>query len=142
DRFAVLGYSGGGPYAAATAFALPERLARVAIASGTGPVTSREAWRQMTPREHLTRFAARRAALVQMAMSQTAGQVTTDAEAYLIGRDGITPEVDLEVLRRPTIRAMLKEDLQEAFAQGAGAAAYDIGLLARPWGFPLEQIRV
>jgi pimeloyl-ACP methyl ester carboxylesterase len=142
DRFAVFGHSGGGPYAAATAYALPERVTSAAIVSGMGPVTTREAWRQMTPRQRFTRFVARRAALVRMAMAQTAGQITTDAEAYLIGRDGITPEVDLEVLRRPTIRAMLKEDLQEAFAQGAGAAAYDIGLLARPWGFALEQIRV
>jgi pimeloyl-ACP methyl ester carboxylesterase len=35
DRFAVLGYSGGGPYAAACALKIPERLTRVGIVSGT-----------------------------------------------------------------------------------------------------------
>src|SRR5438876_10213660 len=36
-RFAVLGYSGGGPYAAVCALKIPERLTHVGIVSGTGP---------------------------------------------------------------------------------------------------------
>src|ERR1700756_1202961 len=36
-RFAVCGYSGGGPYAAACALKMPERLTRVGIVSGTAP---------------------------------------------------------------------------------------------------------
>jgi pimeloyl-ACP methyl ester carboxylesterase len=37
DRYAALGYSGGGPYAAACAFKIPERLTATAIVSGMGP---------------------------------------------------------------------------------------------------------
>ncbi len=37
ERFAVLGFSGGGPYAAACAVALPTRLTSVAIVSGAAP---------------------------------------------------------------------------------------------------------
>jgi pimeloyl-ACP methyl ester carboxylesterase len=37
---------------------------------------------------------------------------------------------------------MLKEDLLEAFAQGPAGAAHDFGLMAEPWGFPLESVRV
>jgi pimeloyl-ACP methyl ester carboxylesterase len=37
ERFAVVGMSGGGPYAAACAYALKERLTRVAIIAGLGP---------------------------------------------------------------------------------------------------------
>lgn len=37
DRFAVLGASGGGPFALATAAALPERVSHVLIAAGPGP---------------------------------------------------------------------------------------------------------
>lgn len=36
-RFAVLGYSGGCPYATACALKIPERLTRVGIVSGTAP---------------------------------------------------------------------------------------------------------
>ena len=38
DRFAVVGVSGGGPYAAACAYAIPERLTGVAILSGIAPM--------------------------------------------------------------------------------------------------------
>ena len=37
--FAVLGYSGGGPHAAACALHIPERLTSVGIVSGIGPYT-------------------------------------------------------------------------------------------------------
>jgi len=37
DRFAVLGISGGGPYAASCAYKIPERLTAMAIVSGMGP---------------------------------------------------------------------------------------------------------
>jgi pimeloyl-ACP methyl ester carboxylesterase len=37
-QFAVLGYSGGGPYALACALKIPERLTPVGIVSGTAPI--------------------------------------------------------------------------------------------------------
>lgn len=42
DRFAVFGYSGGGPYAAACAQKIPQRLTAVGIAAGEGPADSPE----------------------------------------------------------------------------------------------------
>ncbi|UCD99523.1 MAG: alpha/beta hydrolase [Chloroflexota bacterium] len=39
DRFAVLGWSSGGPHAAAVAHGIPHRLAVVAIVAGEGPIT-------------------------------------------------------------------------------------------------------
>ena len=40
DRFAVLGWSSGGPHAAAVAHAIPQRLTVVAIVAGEGPYAS------------------------------------------------------------------------------------------------------
>ena len=40
ERFAVIGYSSGGKYAAACAYALPDRLTGTAIVSGVGPPTT------------------------------------------------------------------------------------------------------
>jgi pimeloyl-ACP methyl ester carboxylesterase len=44
-RFAVLGFSGGGPFAAAVAAAAPERVTALGIAAGLGP------WRLVEPAE-------------------------------------------------------------------------------------------
>ncbi|MEA2473204.1 MAG: hypothetical protein QOE06_1119, partial [Thermoleophilaceae bacterium] len=41
-RFAVLGWSGAGPHAAACAHALPERVTRLGIACGFAPIERRE----------------------------------------------------------------------------------------------------
>ena len=40
DRFAVLGWSSGGPHAAAAAYGIPERITVAAIAAGEGPYSS------------------------------------------------------------------------------------------------------
>lgn len=38
ERFAVLGISGGGPYASACAFKIPERLTTTGVVCGMGPI--------------------------------------------------------------------------------------------------------
>jgi pimeloyl-ACP methyl ester carboxylesterase len=42
DRFAVIGWSSGGPHAAAVAHGIPQRLAVVAIVAGEGPYASKD----------------------------------------------------------------------------------------------------
>jgi pimeloyl-ACP methyl ester carboxylesterase len=42
NRFSVLGLSGGGPYALATAFKFPNRVKSVALIGSTGPATLKE----------------------------------------------------------------------------------------------------
>jgi pimeloyl-ACP methyl ester carboxylesterase len=37
EQFAILGYSGGGPYAAACGYAIPQRISKIGIVSGAGP---------------------------------------------------------------------------------------------------------
>jgi pimeloyl-ACP methyl ester carboxylesterase len=51
DRFAVLGISGGGPHALATAALLPDRISAVATLCGLGPMAERgfDPWAGMTP---------------------------------------------------------------------------------------------
>lgn len=47
DRFAVVGASGGGPYALACAFAIPERLTGCAVLSGIAPMDDPRAPKQV-----------------------------------------------------------------------------------------------
>ncbi|MDA0364962.1 MAG: alpha/beta hydrolase [Chloroflexi bacterium] len=142
ERFALLGHSGGGPYACACAYAFGERVTGTAVTSGMGPVASVHASRRLTWRQKAFRATAAHARpAIRFALSRAAESVVHDVDAYLAGRASSTAPVDLEVLRRPTIRAIVQEDLREAYAQGAGGTVEDVRLLARPWGFPLGEIR-
>jgi pimeloyl-ACP methyl ester carboxylesterase len=53
----------------------------------------------------------------------------------------VAAAVDKEFLRRPEVRKILGESLSEAFRRGSRGPAWDMGLYARPWGFPLGEIR-
>lgn len=49
---------------------------------------------------------------------------------------------DQRMLARPEVRAMLAHDLAESLRQEADALLADLRLEGRPWGLPLESIRV
>ncbi len=52
------------------------------------------------------------------------------------------PRVDRLVYERPDVHAALRADMAEAIRPGSQGAVRDLVLLARPWGFALEEIRV
>ncbi len=130
DRFAVVGFSGGGPYALACAYKLPQRLTACGLVSGSGhvgpvlaflaqwlpglilPVTSRFFSTEEQAQNSLTRFA------------------------------GNWPAPDRQSLAQPGIKELMAASLVEAFRQGIRGAAYDGTLLARPWRFSLEAIQL
>jgi pimeloyl-ACP methyl ester carboxylesterase len=62
DRFGVIGFSGGGPYALACAYALPERLNFVALVGSWAPVAAEsELWAAMAPLDRFFGRLSRRA---------------------------------------------------------------------------------
>ncbi len=140
--FSVVGVSGGGPYAAVCAHAMPERLDAVGIVCGLGPPDEPGATRGMGPLNRVLFFLARKAPWL--------GGVLFDRLAAILGRNpdlivspGMTaglPEIDRETLRNPIARDALKGSMAEAFRQGPAGARHDGLLYARPWGFPLEAI--
>ena len=60
ETFAVLGTSGGGPYAAACGYALPQRVSRVVLVSGLGPLDRPGALDGMNRGEAATMILSRR----------------------------------------------------------------------------------
>ena len=53
---------------------------------------------------------------------------------------GVEAAEDKALLRLPGVQAILAESLSEAFRSGSRGPAWEMGLYARPWGFPLEDI--
>jgi pimeloyl-ACP methyl ester carboxylesterase len=139
DRFAVVGVSGGGPFAAACAARLGDRLTRVALVSGVGPPGSMSGAKSWPTR---VGFAA--ACSVPWAISfplAVSAFVGARAPGFFLDRLRDTlPECDRKILRRPDIRAVLTRDLTEAFRNGHQAFLQDLQLEARPWGVAFERV--
>ena len=143
-RFAVVGLSGGGPYALATAHALSDRVTGVGILGGVAPTVGAD---------HVTgglvgRLASVRLALpwVRIPLAQVfrglvmaLGPVGPQA-LDLYGR--LSPEGDRIVLAREEIKAMFLDDLITNSRRGMGASIDDLILFLRPWGFSVGDITV
>jgi pimeloyl-ACP methyl ester carboxylesterase len=140
DRFAVLGISGGGPYAAACAWKLSDRLTGAGIVSGLAPLDVPGAIAGMSRRNRSTfQLVGNLALLRRTLMAGMAVSVARRPDRIL--ERGVAAAVDKEYLGRPDVRRILAQSLSEAFRSGSRGPAWEMGLYARPWRFPLEDIR-
>ncbi len=144
DRFAVAGHSGGGPYVLACAFALPERVLAAAVISGVAPLDApgTAEWMSVTNRVGLRIGRFIPWYLWQVLVWFLYHRRAADPAGDLERGDGRHPVADEEQLRNPEVRDACIQSEREAFRSGLRGLAWDIRLLARPWGFGLEGIRV
>jgi len=141
DRFAVVGYSGGAGFALACAFLLPDRLSHVAVASGLGPLETRQVRRALPSHLRLTfsvvgsfpGFARLPATLISEGVRRFPGLVAFQACLLACAEDR-------RVLARPRVAETLRAEYEEAFRQGTAGVEAEAGLFARPWGFPLDSL--
>jgi pimeloyl-ACP methyl ester carboxylesterase len=142
-RFAVTGVSGGGKYACACAWALPDRVTRVALVSSTCSFDlpgARATWNAEDRR--LYRIADRAPWLVRLFLAKVARDMRRDPDALFSSVERRVGAADKEVLALPGFREALDRDMGEAFRQGGRGPAHDLTLEARPWGVPLDAIEV
>jgi pimeloyl-ACP methyl ester carboxylesterase len=142
DRFLVVGGSGGGPYALACAYKMPDRVVRAGVISGVGPydvpgITKGMRWQNRVG----FRWGARWPALARFLMRSMANGIRERPDRTLDALVNAMSPADAAVARRPEVRALLGDIVAEAFRQGSAGAAWDVVLLGRPWGFSLRDIR-
>lgn len=142
ERFAVTGFSGGGKYASACAWGLPDRVSQVALVSSTcsGDLPGAKATWNRGDRL-LYPLAARAPWLVRMVLAKVARDARRDATSLLSMLDKLGP-TDREILGREEFRQAFSGSLAEAFRQGGRGVAQDYTLQARAWNVPLDQIQV
>ncbi len=133
DRFAVLGISGGGPYAAACAFKIPKRLTATVIVCGMAPSEApgvKEGISWFLPGQSPE---VRRQILTGLAhgIDQFESQMK---QAYPEGHP------DRVMLDQPERVLVLMDALREAFRSGIDGVDQDAALYARPWRFQLQDI--
>jgi pimeloyl-ACP methyl ester carboxylesterase len=144
ERFVVVGLSGGGPYALATAFAMPDRVKVAGILGGVAPNVGPDSIAgglvgYLAPTRSALpwiRFPLSRVLRVLIAFAAPVGPQALDIYARF------SPEGDRIVLGRDEIKAMFLDDLMTNGRRRMGAAIDDLLLFLRPWGFSVRDIEV
>lgn len=135
-KFAVMGVSGGGPFALACAYRFPERVTFAAMVSGVGQLALPGSIREMETGQR---------AIFQL------GRYLPGVSGFLIARmiksalpmmdkhvqQGTSPSPDIT----PEAFAVVAADQREAVRTGSKGIASDMKSLWRPWKFRLEEIK-
>lgn len=142
ETFAVLGVSAGGPYAAACAYKLVNRVSRTAIISGVAP-PDRE-----NPFEGVHSSVRRAYQLVKLLPDWLARFILRmqirkqqrNPEESLVERARMLSQYDQETLARPDFKEQVLDYRQEAVRQGVKGMLREMQIIGAPWGFPLDAI--
>jgi pimeloyl-ACP methyl ester carboxylesterase len=144
DRFATVGLSGGAPYALAAAHGFGDRVPSVGILGGVVPSGGEEG-----ATGGLVSLAHRFKPFLPIASEPVGALLTTLVRvARPFASQGLdlyarfAPPGDREVLRQPENKEMFIDDLLNSGRHGMRAAAYDVILFTRDWGFNVRDLRV
>lgn len=145
ERFAIVGWSGGGMYAAGCAAKIPDRLIAVGVVAGAiGPVYEQpEGFERLDEEERRIFELARKdreAAAKLSADVPWLRDLPERPESLL--EDYEIPDGDRWFHEDPERMAAILEAAREAVRQGPWGAAWDYVAYLTPWGFALEDISI
>lgn len=145
-RFALLGVSGGGPYAVAAAWRLareaPGRLAGAALICPLGPVYQARLLNQMSPAVRTSLGVARATPwLVELVYGGVTAALLERCPGLVEEvRSMAAPEVDRAVLASGDTAAILNQTVIDAMRQGAIGPRRDLLLYTQDWGLPFAEV--
>jgi len=143
ERLAVIGVSGGGPHAIATAAAIQERVALLALISPVGPIAECRKQIRMSRMHRLifTKMGRSPQACASFFWSLRGMVRWVPGVAYRALQQRVTRS-DQDVLRRSEVKANLQAAIREGLRPGIKGALQDLRLFCSPWGLPLAEIDV
>ena len=143
-RFAVLGLSGGGPYALACASEIPQRITMCGVISGMVPIDyAMRAENVKRTNVALFRMARRTPWLLHPVIWLVLGRISDNEQAMrktLRASFGELPSQDRELMEDPCIERIVIDDAMEVHRHGSKGCAHELKLYGRDWGFRLEDI--
>ena len=144
DQFSVVGVSGGGPYALACAYKMPERLNKVSVVCGLGPLHNCGLRKMMRWPIHLSFIlAAFSPGFMKWLYKTVIGKVIRDRpELMLLFLNFFGPENDKKVLEDEENKQKLLQATQESVRCGIEGVFHDLCLYSRYWNFELKEITV
>lgn len=142
-RFAVTAVSGGGKYACASAWRLPDRVTRVALDSSTCSVDVPGVRAAMSKKDRRVYAVGQRAPwLLRLFFAKIARDLTRRDVGEVVSELMEAGPAERELLEREGFRDDFLQQVVESFRSGSRGPAYDYILESRPWGLPLGEIQV
>jgi pimeloyl-ACP methyl ester carboxylesterase len=140
-RFAVMGWSCGGPYAAACAARMGDRVTRAALLASAVPLDAFGSTRGLTTDDRVLLFLVRRMPWLASALMRLTIAGASDTRLYReIGRS--FPAVDRAVLTEWASPSEAVAFVKESMRHGTNGCLQDYRIFGAPWGFDLEEITV
>ncbi|HDP99254.1 MAG TPA: alpha/beta hydrolase [bacterium] len=141
EQFAVVGVSGGGPYALACARKIPENLTKAIIISSLAPLQT-QTLAAFPPGARLLFSSAKNTPLLlrfvfNLFFKTFKIPISTAFQKFMTE----LPPADKALFSRPEIQRLFKDDVAQAFRQGTRGVVADISILSQPWGFCLQDIQ-
>ena len=145
ERCSVIGTSGGSIFAAACAFALPEKIYKAGLIAGVGEFEKGKPPKDMCRENrfsfNLARNFPRFARLISGYMRK---MLFSNPEKYIQSVQQQVKhlcEADQKVMQDPKNASHLLNHLQEANRQGVRGIVQEMQLVTLPWGFSPEEIK-
>jgi len=138
EKFAVVGVSGGGPYAAVCAYKIPTRITKVGIVVGLGPTHIKNAFYGTSIMAKLGWSNYGRVPL----LPDLAALIQFTQTRYLprFHKLGFRSKADQAMMDKDFNKSITKTT-KEAFRQGIKGPALDLKLYTKDWGFDLGKIK-
>lgn len=141
-KFDVLGVSCGGPYALGAAQAMPDRVRRIVLMAGIGPMNQPVLRKGQLPILRLL-FALSRLhpCLPRPLLAMDRKMFMTDPQKALRKLSSLLPKADRHVLAGSAeVAKVFAESLAQAYAPGVSGALLDAALIAQDHGVSLKSI--
>jgi pimeloyl-ACP methyl ester carboxylesterase len=143
DRFAILAYSAGGPYAIACALAYPERISAVGVVSGVGPAETPDFHRGMGATDAIMARLSRWAPMVaRLAVAQARRQAVRAPEKFSSQFDKELSPADVAVHRNPGMRQTARNVFVESTKNGVRGVVEDYRVWAERSGLTYPSVQV
>jgi pimeloyl-ACP methyl ester carboxylesterase len=141
NKFSVAGISGGGPYVAACAYSIPDRINKAGIIGGVGPTLTAENINGLYPSRRAAVWVARHVPWLLRPLIWLLQNPRRNIEKYYqkIYHQSSLP--DREILSQPQMKSMFTQSWLEGTRNGIHGFAQDGIIFSRPWGFSLKDIQ-
>lgn len=130
-RFMVAGHSSGGPYAVASAAALPGRVSALIVLAGVTDMGWSGAWEGFSAMESTLMRMSDEASAIAWSMERFGA----DGGGFGAGSDFDFAEPDQALFRDSMAGAAIRAAVDEGFRQGIAGYAQDAHVQGRPWPF-------